>query len=127
MYKKNEERVFVREGGRFPFATVVLFKENETTFHAWQPEYDIEETAATMDQVISLVADKMGEMITDPEYDYLDYEHNGFFVPYTISADEVAQDLEALAEIISEIFELKAPVDANAYIFVSVLPKINKS
>lgn len=126
MVRNNGERVFVREGDQIPFATVVLFKENATTFHAWQLEYDIEVTAATMERAIALVADQMGEKITDPKYDYLSKKHRGFFIPYTMSADDFAQSPEGLSDIMSEIFETEAPADVSAYIFVCVLPNISQ-
>ena len=122
-----EKRVRVREGDLFPFATIVVFREGAAKYHAWQPEYNIALTARSMDSALDQIAKQIGELLADPEYDYLDVESGGdrvYYAPLTLSPEEIARFPGALAEMMSGNFGIRAPIGVDQYHFVCVQPKI---
>ena len=116
----------VEDGKMFPLATVVIVQMQSGQFCAWQPEYAIKEIANTMDEVVRKTATTMGLVLADPQFDYLTIRPDGtkeYYVPIPLLAEDYAEDLASLKELMEETFCIQAPDHLEDYYFVSVVPR----
>lgn len=121
-----EERICIREGGQFPLAAVVVCKE-AAKYHAWQPEYNIALTARSMDSALDQIAKQIGELLADPEYDYLDVESGGdrvYYAPLTLSPEEILQNPKELREMMLGYFPSSVSIGVEQYYIACVRPKL---
>ena len=129
MQKRQEihdiPRHLVHNHAQMPFMTIIIIKEGDSRFHAWQPEYNICKTGCSMEEVILHISTTMGELIADEHYDYIHKEPDGntyYDLPVPMLPEDYAQDMRALLEIMEELFD--TGVSKEQVFFASAAPRI---